>query len=174
VTRAYVDDKGAVHIVMADGNKHTIKPFKWQNGGSFTDVKVAGDGRTVGWVANQMLEPLEAGTNYALETGVGVEVWRDGKVIRNLAPGVIRDWTFLRGGQEVAIHTAPLHGQEFYDCTRFDVGTGKELEHWSLDRRDYVVPDWAKPLLANDPLPGPDEISNWIPDGKTSKTRKKE
>ncbi len=174
VTRAYVDDKGAVHIVMADGDEHTIKPFKWQNGGSFTDVDVAGDGRTVGWVANQMLEPLEAGTNYALEAGLDVEVWRDGKVIRKFAPGVIRDWTFLRGGQEVAIHTAPLHGQEFYDCTRFDVGTGKELEHWSLDRRDYVVPDWAKPLLANDPLPGPDEISNWIPDGKTSKTRKKE
>ena len=165
VTKAYADEKGAVHIVTADGRDHTIHPEKWQNGGGFTDVSIAPDGRTVAWVANQMLEPLEGGTNYAYPVGLRVEVWRDGKVIQNLNPDayVIQDWIFLNNGEQVAIHTAPPHGQEFYDCMRFDVRTGKKLEHWSLDRRDYVVPEWAKPLLVNDPLPGPDEISNWIP-----------
>jgi hypothetical protein len=169
VTKAYVDGKGSVHILMADGRQHTIAPQKWQDGGSYTDVSVAQDGKTVGWVANQMLAPFEGGTNYAYEIGVDVEVWRAGKAIARFAPGVIQDWVFLKNGEEVAIHTAPPHGQEFYDCTRFDVRLGKELEHWSLDRRDYVVPEWAKPLLVNDPLPGPDEISNWFPDAKEKK-----
>jgi hypothetical protein len=174
VTTATIDEKGAVHIVMADGREHILKPLEWQNGGGFADAEVAGDGRTVGWVANQMLEPLQAGTNYAFETGAEVDVWRDGQVIRKFSPGLIREWMFLKNGHEVAIHTAPLRGQEFYDCLRFDVRTGKELEHWSLDRRDYVVPDWAKPLLVNDALPGPDEISNWIPEAQVPKAHKKE
>jgi hypothetical protein len=172
VAKAYIDSEGSVHIVAADGRDHTISPMKWQNGGGFTDVSVAPDGRTVGWVANQMLTPLEGGTNYSYQVGLEVEVWRDGKVIQRLSPNVyvIQDWIFLKNGEEVAIHTAPPRGQEFYDCFRFDVRTGKKLEHWSLDHRDYVVPEWAKPLLVNDPLPGPDEISNWIP-AKTTKRK---
>ena len=164
VTKAFIDTNGSVHIVTSDGRDHTITPAKWQNGGGFTDVSVAPDGRTVGWVVNQMLAPFEGGTNYAYPVGADVDVWRDGKVIRKFGTGLIQDWIFLKNGEEIAIHTDPSHGRQSYDCTRYDVRTGKELEHWSLDRKDYVVPDWAKPLLVNDPLPGPDEVSNWFPD----------
>ena len=149
-----------MHILTADGREHVITPREWQDGGAFRDVDVAADGRTVGWIADQMLSPLEGGTNYAYPVGADVEVWRDGKVIRKFSPGVIQNWIFLKNGEEVAIHTDPPHGQQSYDCTRFDVHTGKKLSHWSLDRKDYVVPEWAKPLLVNDPLPDPDEISN--------------
>jgi hypothetical protein len=70
----------------------------------------------------------------------------------------IQNWIFLKDGAEVAFHTAPLHGQEYYNCTLFDVATGRQLAKWAVDRRDYVVPDWAKPLLVNDDLPTPEEF----------------
>lgn len=164
VTNTYVDRDGSVRILTADGTDHTIRPMQWQRGGGFTDVSIAPDRKTVGWVANQMLTPLEGGTNYAYAVGTQVEIWRGGKIIQELSPKayVIQNWIFLNDGEQVAIHTAPPHGQEFFDCFRFDVRTGKELEDWSLDRRDYVVPEWAKLLLVNDPLPGPDEISDWV------------
>jgi len=174
VKNAFVDGKGSVHIVTEDGREHTINPEKWQDGGGFTDISVAGDGRTVGWVANQMLTPLQAGTNYGYAVGLEIDVWRDGQIIHKIDPHAqpIRNWIFLKDGEEVAVHTAPLHGQEFYECTRFDVLTGRRLAHWLFNRRNYIVPEWAKPLLINDPLPGPDEVSDWFPKTTKPKTKK--
>jgi len=173
VVKAIVDGTGSVHIFLEDGSEQQIDPEKWQDGGGFSDVSVAPDGRTVGWVANQMLTPLAAGSNYGYAVGAEIEVWREGKVIQKISPDnfVIRYWTFLKNGEEVAIRTAPLHGQDFFDCSRFDARTGKKLAHWLLDRKNYVVPEWAQPLLAGDPLPGPDEISDWFP--KTTKPKLK-
>ncbi|MBS1802071.1 MAG: hypothetical protein JST28_01830 [Acidobacteria bacterium] len=173
VTNAFVDSNGSVHIITADGHQQQIDPEKWQSGGEFSDLKVAEDGKTVGWVANQMLSPLQGGANYEYAVGLEVDVWRDGKVIRKVSPDafVIRSWIFLKNGEEMAIHAAPPHGQDLYECTRFGVRSGKILAHWSLDRRDYVVPEWAKPLLVNDPLPGPEEILNWIPQSQKAKTK---
>jgi hypothetical protein len=169
VTKAYVDDKGRVHIVTADGREHAIRPEKWQSGGGFEGIQIAPDGQTVGWLADQMLTPLEGATSYPYAVSLELDVWRAGRVIRRFSPPAltIQNWIFLKDGNEVAFHVAPTHGQEFYDCTLLDVNTGKEIAHWSLDRKDYVVPDWAKPLLVDDPLPGPDEIHYWIPDSPT-------
>jgi len=165
VTRAYVDGAGNVHIVTADGNEHMIKPKKWQTGAGFSDIKIASDGKTVGWRAEQMFAPFEVGTNYAYAIPLEIDVWRGGRVLRRFAGAQgIRNWIFLSGGDEVAFHTGPQHGQEFFDCALFEVRNGKQTAHWSLDRQDYVVPDWAKALLADDPPPGPDEIHGWFPD----------
>jgi hypothetical protein len=173
VTKAYADGQGWVHIITADGRAHTIKPREWQAGGGFSDVVVAPDRRTVGWLANQMLTPLQAGSNYSYPVAFELDVWRDGRVIRKFSSDVstIQNWLFLDGGNEVAFHVGPLHGQEFYDCALFDVNRGKPLAHWALDRKDYTVPNWAKQLLVNDPPPGPDEISNWFPNAPTSTKR---
>jgi hypothetical protein len=169
VTEAHVDNKGSVHILTADGRDHTIRPRKWQAGGGFHEMRLAPDGKTVGWLVDYMLAPFEGGTNYSYAVALDLYIWRDGHVIRKFAtPALtIQNWIFLKDGSEVAFHIAPPHGQEFYDCTLFDVNTGKELDHWSLDRKDYVVPDWAKPLLVDDPPPGPDEIHWWFPDSPT-------
>ena len=132
-------------------------------------MQVAPDGKTVGWLADQILTPLEGAANYSYPVALELDVWRDGQVIRKFSPDayVIRNWVFLKDGNEVAFHAAPPHGQEFFDCTLFDVGTGKRLAQWRLDRKDYVIPDWAKKLLADDPLPDSDELSNWFPAGPT-------
>lgn len=165
VTKANVDGKGWVHLVTADGRDHTIRPQKWQAGGGFEDIRIASDGATVGWLADAMLAPFEGNTNYSYAVALELDVWREGHVVRRFKPPsfAIRHWMFLKGGNEVAFHVAPAHGQEFYECTLFDVTAGTELARWELDRRDYVVPEWAKPLLVDHPLPGPDEISNWFP-----------
>jgi hypothetical protein len=165
VTKAFADSNGIVHIVTSDGRDHKIKPKKWQSGGGSEQIKVAQDRRTVGWLVNQMFAPFEAGTNYAYAISLELDIWRDGRVIFRSGPGLgIQRWMFLKDGNEVAFHRAPPNGQEIYECALLDVNTGKELAHWSLDRKNYIVPDWAKPLLVDDPLPGPDEIHWWIPD----------
>jgi hypothetical protein len=173
VTKAYADSKGRLHIITADGSDHTIRPKQWQSGGSFGTAQIAPDGKTVGWTVEEMLTPLEGATNYSYTVARELDIWRDGHVIRRFSPNSLdlQNWMFLKGGSEVAFHIAPPHGQEFYDCTLFEVNTGKELAHWALDRKDYVVPDWATQLLVDDPLPGPNEISNWFPDSPKSAKR---
>jgi hypothetical protein len=144
-----------VHIVTGDDRDHTIKPKKWQDGGGFTALAVAPDGGTVGWLANQMLTPLEGETSYSYPVALELDIWRDGHVMRRFStPALtIRNWMYLKDGDEVAFHSVPPHGQEFFDCTLFDVNGGKELAHWILDRKDYVAPNWVKGLLVDDPLP---------------------
>ena len=166
ITKAITDGKGVLHILSADGRDHTIRLMKWQSG--FGDVQIAPDGKTVGWLVEHMLTPLEGGTSYSYAVAPELQIWRGGRVILRSGLGLgIQKWMFLKDGNEVAFHRAPPHGQEFYECTLLDVNTGKELAHWSLDRKDYVVPDWAKPLLADDPPPGTDEIHWWVPDSPT-------
>ena len=168
VKRAFADGKGVVHIVTADGVDHVFHPKKWQDARGAGSVMVAEDGKTVGWLAKEALSPRESGASYSYAGALELDVWRGGRILRRFGPGQdIRDWIFLEGGNEVAFRLAPLHGDREFYCTRFDVGTGKELAHWSLDRKDYVVPDWAKPLLKDDPPPGPDDIANWFPDAPT-------
>jgi hypothetical protein len=164
VKRAYADDKGLVHIVTGDGRDHIIRPKKWQAGGGFENIQIAPDGKTVGWLVNVMLTPFLGGTSYAYTVSPELDVWRGGRVILRSGEGLgIQNWIFLKGGNEVAFHRAPPHGQEQFECTLLDVNTGKKLAQWSLDRKDYVVPDWANPLVG-DSLPGPNEIHYWFPD----------
>lgn len=161
VRKAYADSKGWLHIITSDGRDHKIRPQKWQAGGGYEAIHIAQDGKTVGWLDNQMLTPVQGATNYSYPVALELDVWRDGHVIRRFRTSAltIQNWIFLKSGSEVAFHIAPPHGQEFYDCTLFDVDTGRQLSHWSLDRRNYVVPDWAKPLLSGENLPAPGKIS---------------
>lgn len=156
VKRAYVDSKGWVQIVTADNRTQTIRPEKWQAGGGYENVSVSTDGKTVGWLADQMLTPAEGGASYSYAVALRLQVWRDGRVVRSiLTPGLtIQDWIFLHDGAEVAIHIAPAHGKDARACFLFDVNTGKELAHWSLDSKDPVAPDWARKLFAgSDAIP---------------------
>jgi len=169
VTKAYADSKGLVHIVTDNGRDHTIRPKKWQAGGGFGTIVIAPDGKTVGWLTEAMLTPFQGNTRYSYAVALELDIWRPGRVIRRFpTPALtIQNRISLKDGNEVAFHIVPPHGQEFYNCILFDVSTGKELAHWGLDRKDYVVPDWAKPLLG-DSLPGPSEIHYWFPDEPAS------
>jgi len=175
VKKAFVDHAGSAHILTSDGNDHTIKPEKWQHGAGFEEIRTAGDKATVGWLADQRFFPFENASNYSYPWPLELDVWRGGRVIRRFhAPSLmIGDWLFIKNGKEVAFHIVPPHGMEFYECFLFDVDSGKELARWSLDRKDYVIPDWAKPLLKDDPPPGPDEVSKWIDQLKPAQSDQK-
>jgi hypothetical protein len=75
VTKAYADNKGIVHIVTADGRERTIHPKKWQARGGFHEIKVAPDGKTVGWLVDYMLAPFEGGTNYSYTVSPELDIW---------------------------------------------------------------------------------------------------
>jgi len=162
VRKAYVDGKGWAHILTADGRDHTIRPEKWQAGGGFQDLDVAPDGKTVGWLVDQMLTPLEGNTNYAYAVALRLDIWRDGHVIRKFSTPVfpIANWIFMKNGAEVAFHVHPAFGMEQYNCFLFDVQTGKKLSSWDIFEKSRVIPDWAKPLLVND-MPSQEDYAYW-------------
>ncbi|MDE3187722.1 MAG: hypothetical protein KGM96_09395 [Acidobacteriota bacterium] len=168
VTKAFTDSKGQLHIVTSDWQDHLIRPEEWQAGGGFDSIDIAPDRRTVGWLVLQQLSPLEGGTNYSYSVAADLDVWRDGQVIRRIPSpfGGIKDWVFWKGGSEIALYGAPTHGPDFFFSQLIDVRTGKELAHWSIDRRDYVVPAWAKALLENETLPSPDDLTPWFPENE--------
>jgi hypothetical protein len=91
VTKAYADQKGTVHIVTANGHEERILPKKWQAGAGYESVTVAPDGRTVGWLADQLLTPLEGATDYSYPAAFELDIWRDGRVIRRFSPQRIGD-----------------------------------------------------------------------------------
>ena len=158
VTKAFIDGKGALHIVASGGRDFVVKPQEWQAGGRFEQVAIAQDHKTVGWLATQMLSPLEGGTNYSYAVALEVEVWRDGRIVRKFsAPAFsIQDWTFIDGSGKVAFHVAPPHGEDFDDCYLFDVSTGKRIAHWSRKASSSSMPGWARTLLRSELAPTPD------------------
>ncbi len=156
VMKADFDGRRRLHIVTADGRDHTIMPKRWQSGGGFEGVKISPDRRSVGWLAEQMLTPSQGGVSYSYAIALELDIWRDGRVVRRFGQEqAIKGWAFVNNGDEVAIRSGPLHGPDSFDCALFDVNSGKELARWSLDRKDYVAPAWARQLLANDPPPNP-------------------
>lgn len=158
ITKAFVDGQGQLHIVESSGRDQVVHTQKWQAGGGFEQVAIAPDHRTVAWLATQMLSPLEGGTNYAYAVAVELDVWRDGRILRNLsAPAFsIQDWTFIKGTSEVAFHVAPPHGEDFDDCYLFDISTGKRIAHWSRKSKIAAMPGWARTLLRSELAPAPD------------------
>ena len=158
IAKAVVDGQGRLHIVASSGQEFVVKPQEWQAGGGFEGVVIAPDHRTVGWLATQMLSPLEGGTNYSYAVALEVEVWRDGRIVRKFsAPAFsIQDWTFIDGSGKVAFHVAPPHGEDFNDCYLFDVSTGKRIAHWSRDQKASSMPGWARAVLRSEMAPAPD------------------
>jgi hypothetical protein len=159
VTKAYVDDKGTVHIVTADGHDHTNRSEKGQEKGreGVENIRVAPDGKTVGWLVNSRTccvwyaVPLE------------LVVWQSGKIIRRVHPSMaIWAWGFVEDGKELAYRNSPLHGGWSGERVLVDIASGKDLDEWDypvdgngndVDEKDAendgAEPDWAKQIPEN-------------------------
>ena len=153
VTKAYVDDKGTVHIVTDDGQDHAIQSEKGQEKGKggVEKIQIAPDGKAVGWLVN-----LWASCCVSYAIPFELIVWQSGHVVRRVHPGMaIWSWAFIGNGKELAYRSRPLHGGWSGECTLVDVATGKELGSWDhpvdengndTDESDESSgkPDWAK------------------------------
>lgn len=138
VQRAYVDDKGGVHIVEEGGKDISVPKEKDQVASD--ELKIAEDKRTVGWMA----EYDNPATSYPIP--LGVVVWKDGQVRQNLGDGLmIYDWRFWEAGKQVAFCSGTVHGDSGGHCELHEALTGKKLAelHGHLDT---ASPAWARGL----------------------------
>lgn len=139
--------KGKLHIVLRNGRDVTVPPQKDQC--SFDSIKIAPDGRTVGWTESytahdQREPPCKEGVQTA---GFGPILWRDGKIIRRLAEGGGDvDWVFYGKRNLIAVHAGPAHFDDEQGCVLLDIATGHVLKTWRRsDKTD--PPDWAAGLI---------------------------
>ena len=122
VTRAFAAKDSRVHILRESVGEVIVPPEKDQDG--VQQVKVAPDGRTVGWLVNTWASCC---VSYSIP--VDLVIWRDGKIIRRFhARQLIVGWDFANGSGEVTFYTDVLHGGPDETCYRESIATGKELE----------------------------------------------
>ena len=138
VQKAYVDDKGQVHIAEEGGKDVIVPREKGQVGSS--ELKIADDKRTVGWeAANE-----NCCTSYPIP--LSVVIWRDGKVRQKLGDGLmIYDWRFWEGGKQAAFCSGTVHGDSGGHCELHDVENGKTLQTMDGHLNDDS-PKWARGL----------------------------
>ncbi len=59
---------------------------------------------------------------------MGLMIFRDGKVLRSISPGMpIWHWIFLADGEQVVIYTDTVHGDLNSNYELYDVGSGKAV-----------------------------------------------
>jgi hypothetical protein len=127
VSRAFAGKDSRVHVVRGDSREETVAPEKDQD--EVQQVKVAPDGRTVGWLVNTYGSCC---VSYSIP--MVLVIWRDGHVIRRFHAGqLIGGWDFARGGKEITYYTEPLHGDSGATCYRASVATGKGLRAGMCD-----------------------------------------
>jgi hypothetical protein len=147
VVRAYGDEYGAVHVIYSNGKEKTISKPRGTVG--VEDVRVAGDGQTVGWLV-LWPDPDEL-RKWAPLPGTLV-IWRKGKIVRRISPGpgVFYAWCFWRGESQVGFSFGPTHGPRAgteYELR--NISTGAVVEDFSLedDTDPAKVPTWVNAVI---------------------------
>jgi len=128
-----------VHIVLANGRRFDVVSEQDQLG--VEDIKVAQDGRTVGWLVRYS---DSNGASFDSLTGKLV-IWREGKVLHRFdTDQVFYSWSFFNNGIQVGYHTGPVHGEKASHCELHNVSDGVLVETWDGDLYgDAPRPDWA-------------------------------
>jgi hypothetical protein len=150
IQRAYIGGDGLVHIVdeagrefVAAREKNPLREMRDEPDSqqeSVSDLKVAADGGTVGWLVNfgnsSTSDPIP----------LVLVVYRDGHVRRlhpSHAPPAIFAWNFVGDGEKVSFYSDTLHGGLGASCELHDVKTGRLLDSWPI-RKATVAPEWVK------------------------------
>jgi hypothetical protein len=162
VVTTYVDDDdtpvdrrgccstGDLHIIYSDGGSVAVhlnhKDFP--NLADFADVRVAGDGETVGWTEGYVFRS----TSYPRP--VSLDIFRGGRLIFQ-SPGEQGDvwyWEFQNGGREAAAIFGPPHGASCGLFQLYDLKHGGKIISDILPSRkqgpclEPAAPAWAQQL----------------------------
>jgi hypothetical protein len=138
ISKAYVDDKGRVHIVA--GNGDDIKPPQEEGQVGSDSVSVADDKETVGWLAKFP----NCCTSYPV--ALTLVIWRSGKIMHRLGDGMlIAKWHFVAGGKQAAFYTNTVHGDFAPHYELRDLQTGRQVAKWDGPLTEQA-PSWAQEL----------------------------
>jgi hypothetical protein len=130
-------ETGPLHIIYDDGTDivQTLPPLKTStekntvyNTVGFSDVRLAEDRQTLGWLVNVE----NCCTSYAIP--LSVVVFRDKQVLHTFSPGLmVWSWEFVQGGQQVKVDSGTVHGSDVTGEQLYDVKSGKLLSETSGD-----------------------------------------
>lgn len=142
----FVGSDGLVHIREQGGAEFVApkEPNPWglDPQESVDSLRVAEDGRTVGWTVNFP----NCCTSYPIP--LLVVVYRGGRIVQRFTPVNGRPtmfaWAFVGGGRQVAYYSDTLHGEADARCELRDVTTGRLAGAWT--KKDGAIPGWAAPF----------------------------
>ena len=137
VTDAKVDARGVLHIIYSD--RRVVTPPREKDQRGVSDVAVAGDKQTVGWLVQYDNHGI---TSYTIP--LTLIVFRSGTVIRRVSNGfMVSEWFFADEGKRVAFHTDTVHSSlaPYYELR--DVDTNQVVEKWEGALTDRA-PAWTR------------------------------
>ena len=139
IERAFAEHDGSVHVMKSGGQTDSVPKEKDQVGSSM--IKIAEDGRTVGWTVLYD----NCCTSYPIP--LLLVIYKDGKVQQRLNKGgqMIYDWGFRASGKQVAFCTGTTHGDSGGHCELHDAITSRTIAviNGHLDKGS---PAWARGL----------------------------
>jgi len=143
ISQAYADKSGSVKIVMSDGK--TVLVPKEHGATGADNVRIAPDGRTVGWLATWPNPEPDRSWEVLPSTLI---IWRDGEIVHKFQTDLtFYAWSFWKGSAQVAYRTGPMHGPA-PNYELHDIATGRLLQHFlDDDNADAAkLPEWVKEL----------------------------
>ena len=141
----HVDGGGDLHIAFCDGKNLAVPR---ENGHfdvaqeGFVDVQLAKDKFRIGWLATYKV----CAQSYACTPQVQLLDGRNHTVYISPSAGIVSGWTFVKGGNEVAIRYGFPHGGTLDAYALYDAASGKKLADFSITEKKSA-PDWVQELV---------------------------
>jgi hypothetical protein len=143
---------GPLHIIYGDGTDIVVPNERGDFSEndqvipqeSFSDIRLAEDSQTIGWLASYMM----CAQSYACP--LELIIFRSGHILHILAPsyGIFWSWNFLNGGKRVAACSGFPHGDNSGACELYDTTTGRKLAEYSGNGKS--PPSWVRKASARD------------------------
>lgn len=140
----HVDGGGDLHVVFCDGKNLAVPR---ENGRfdvaqkGFVDVQLAKDKSRIGWLATYEV----CAQSYVCTPEVQVLDGTNHMVYISPSAGVVSGWTFVKGGDEVAIRYGFPHGDTLDAYALYDTASGKKLADFSTTEKKSA-PGWVREL----------------------------
>lgn len=138
-------DHGDVIVVWSNGKQQKIT-----KSGMCTDVKLAPDKRTIGWLKTfhfEVDDVIHDERRIILQSDA-IFIYRDGRIIRRFGVGLNCHWQFRDRGKKVAVASQGVLREGPWIYRLYDVNSGKLLaEYEEEEEKRGKPPSWVGDLL---------------------------
>lgn len=141
----HVDGGEDLHVTFCNGENLAVPK---ENGRfdvaqeGFVDIQLAKDKLRIGWLAAYDV----CAQSYACTPEVQVLDGTNHMVYISPLVGVVSGWTFVRGGDDVAIRYGFPHGDTLDAYALYDAASGKKLADFSTTEKKST-PGWVRKLV---------------------------